>query len=80
VQPHVTLAADGAGFMLVDLLTEQYYTLNEIGGRVWRLIADGESLDAVVATITEAYGVDETVCRADVEALALKLTTWGLIT
>jgi hypothetical protein len=65
--------------MLVDLMTEQYYTLNETGGRVWRLIADGEPLASVVTEIARMYEVDETQCRADVSSLVEKLRNWGLL-
>lgn len=79
IAPHVAMASDDAGFMLVDLKTERYYGLNATGGRVCRLLGDGESVETMVDIIASEYGVEKGPCRRDIEQLLGKLAAWGMI-
>jgi hypothetical protein len=79
VQSHVILAADGVGCALVDLLGEQYYALNETGGRVWRLLAEGDTPAAIADTLAREYNVDIAACRKDVHEIVSQLIAWGLV-
>lgn len=76
----LTRLADGTG-VLLDLETKFYFTLNETGVFVWDTLADESkrSVDAVVAALLEAFEVDESVARADVEAVLDALTEHRLL-
>ena len=80
VASHVAVAADGAGFMLVDVISERYYSLNSTGARVWELLARGDSLASVVDALATSYEIDRETCRMDVDILLRKLTEWGIVT
>ena len=73
------LAADGVGYALVDLLGEQYYALNETGGRVWRLLLEGQAPATIADILASEYDVDIKSCRADVDVLLRQLSAWGLV-
>ncbi len=65
--------------VLLNLKTEQYYSLDAVGMRVWQLLGETRSLEATVRRMLAEYAVDEATLRADVLALADKLATRGLL-
>jgi Coenzyme PQQ synthesis protein D (PqqD) len=74
------LSCDLAGDAVVlDLKRGIYYGLNQVGARVWKIIAEprivGEICDALVAE----YEVEREVCERDVIALLGELAAKGLI-
>jgi Coenzyme PQQ synthesis protein D (PqqD) len=77
---HVLVAKDGGGCVLVDLLAEQYYSLNHSGAFVWQRCAEGAPLDVVITALATEYGIDEDTCRADVRTLVARLVDHRLVT
>ena len=65
--------------VLLDLATGTYFGLDEVGTRVWQLLEQYGSNDAVVAALLEEYAVDEPRARADVDRLILELSEKGLV-
>ncbi len=65
--------------VLLDLTTGTYFGLDEVGTRVWQLLEQHGSNDAVVAALLEEYAVDEPRARADVDRLILELSEKGLV-
>jgi hypothetical protein len=65
---------------LLNVRTEEYFSLNEVGARVWALIDGQRPLADIVATLQSEYDVDEAELRADVEELLADLAASGLIT
>ena len=65
--------------VLLDLATGTYFGLDEVGTRVWQLLEQHGSNDAVVAALLEEYAVDEPRARADVDRLILELSEKGLV-
>jgi hypothetical protein len=69
--------------VLLDTVRGRYHTLNEVGTRVWELLADGTTLDEIVATIRREYdvplvgGVDPV--EQDVTTLLTHLRAAGLL-
>lgn len=56
-----------------------YFGLNEVGARVWELLQEPASLQAVAARLVEEYEVPLERCEADVQALAIRLLDAKLI-
>ena len=51
--------------ILLDLRSEIYLGLDEVGARMWHLITSGESGEAAVAPLLAEFDVDEAKLRSD---------------
>ena len=71
--------ADGA--VLFSPSTELYFGLNEVGSRVWSLLAPvSRTLDELCARLSAEYPtVPSEVLRVDVEELLAQLAAEGLV-
>ena len=69
---------DGRVVML-ELDSERYFRLDEVGSRMWELLSTGGDVDAAYARLLEEYEVDEAVLRADLEDFIERLTAKGLL-
>ncbi len=60
---------------VVILHTEEgiYYQLDGVGTRVWELLAEPISLEALIAALVGEFEVEESLCSADTEALLQEL-------
>ena len=65
--------------VLLNLATEQYYSLDPVGTRIWQLLAKTESIAATVAIMVTEYGIDDSILQRDVEELVRKLIAKGLL-
>ena len=65
--------------VLLDLASGRYYGLNEVGARVWAVIAAGGSVEDAVATVAAEFDAPEPEIAADVAALVAELTARGLV-
>jgi hypothetical protein len=63
----------------IDSQAGYYYAMNESAGRVWELIAEPISVDAVCAQLHAEYDVAPQQCRQDVLALLAALYKAGLV-
>jgi hypothetical protein len=77
--PHVLWARHADTTVLLDAERGLYYTLNEVGGRVWELLAAGEPMIEVLRVLGDEYKVDEEILEADVAALLREMRTATLI-
>jgi hypothetical protein len=78
--PDQVLARQAAGeTVLLDLDSEQYFSLDGIGNRLWQLIEEGTLVGAAVARLAGEYDVDVDVLRSDVEELLTDLHAAGLV-
>jgi hypothetical protein len=55
-----------------------YYSLNEVGARIWEIIRDPVSVESICGQISSEYSVDPDQCRADVLQLLTELLDHGL--
>jgi len=69
----------GGEAVLLDLRTERYFSLDDIGTRIWSLLTEHGTVDAVVAQMLQEYDVVEVVLRKDVEVLVGRLVEAGLL-
>jgi hypothetical protein len=69
----------GEETVLLNMVTEQYHGLDEVGSRVWQLLREHRTVDPIVAALLQEYEVDDTALRADVERLLGELSDLGLI-
>ena len=65
--------------VLLDLASENYFGLDEVGTRIWQLIKENGDLELVVKTLLEEYDVTEEALTADLDALLGEISKLGLI-
>ena len=66
--------------VLLNLETEHYYGLDDVGTRMWQLLAEHGDVATVVEQLIEFYDVDEANLRHDLAHLIAELAEEGLIT
>lgn len=66
--------------ILLSPLDGRYHSLDSVGGRIWSLLAEPASVDALVATLAAEYGIDDARCREDVAPFLARMTEYGLLT
>ena len=65
--------------VLLNLATEQYYVLDDVGTRMWQLLAQHQEVDAVIPLLMEEYDVSEDRVRGDLSSLIAGLAAAGLV-
>lgn len=65
--------------IIINLTTGVYYSLDPTGSEIWSLLEDRHDLDTVVGVLQARYGVPESTCRGDVEALVGQLLEEDLL-
>lgn len=66
--------------VLLNLTTEEYYSLNDVGTRMWELTDGQHTIGDIVETILSEYDAERDAVTADVLALFDELAEEGLIT
>lgn len=64
---------------LLDLHSERYFTLNEVGTRIWELLGEGTELAVIVELLTEEYEAPFEVIEADARAVIAALLKARLV-
>lgn len=66
--------------VLLNLETEQYFSLDEVGTRMWALLTDRGSIQAAYDALLAEYDVTPDLLRSDLIALIERLQEKGLLT
>jgi hypothetical protein len=66
--------------VLLDLQSENYFGLDEVGTRIWQLIKETSDLQAIYQTLLEEYDVTEPRLQQDLDALLGEIAGLGLVT
>jgi predicted DNA-binding transcriptional regulator len=67
----------GAG-ILVDA-QGNHFGINQVGVRIWELLEDAGSVDALVDALLREFDISATRCRAEVDAFVAELLARGLV-
>ena len=65
--------------VLLDLQSENYFGLDEVGTRIWQLIKETSDLQAIFKTLLAEYDVSEERLRQDLDTLLGEISGLGLI-
>lgn len=65
--------------VILNLTTGIYFGLDEVGTRMWHLIAEYGSTEKVIEVLLAEYEVEEEQLRQDVDDLIRQLTDKGLV-
>jgi hypothetical protein len=66
--------------VLLDLSSENYFGLDEMGTRIWMLLNEGKSERQILDVLADDYEVERETLEKDVGELLGKLVEAGLIT
>ena len=66
--------------VLLNLQSERYYGLDDVGTRMWQLLAENGDVAAAFAQLMKEYDVDAAQLEADLAALIGRLAEAGLLT
>lgn len=64
---------------ILDFKSGVYYGLDEVGARVWSLVAEPRTVDEICDSLVAEYEVEPNVCERDVVALLTELAAKGLV-
>ena len=59
----------GDGLALLNLKTNEYFSLNDVGAFVWGELQSPQSRDALIRAMTQKYDVATDVCANDLDLL-----------
>ncbi len=65
--------------VLLDLESENYFGLDEVGTRIWQLIKETNDLEAIFNTLLAEYDVSEERLQGDLDALLGEIAGLGLV-
>ena len=73
------VAADlGEGLALLNLGTNEYFSLNEVGAFIWRVLQTPRARADIIRAVMEAFEVAEDACAADIDFLLEELKNAAL--
>jgi hypothetical protein len=75
----VALQPDGDGAFLLDPVSGNYYELNHTGLRVWQLLAEGRTPEAVAGVLSTEFRIDEPAALEEVTAWIGRLRDESLL-
>lgn len=66
--------------IMLDLESEYYFSLDDVGTRMWQLLSEHQETATVLARLLDEYDVDAATLRQDLAALIDQLVAAGLVT
>lgn len=69
----------GDEIVLVNLQSEEMYSLNPTGARAWELLGERHARDSIEATLSDEYGIDREEARRELEKLLDELERARLV-
>ena len=79
VSPNVVAREVGGETMLLDLASGTYFGLDQVGGRFWQLLEEGQSPREARSVLLAEYDVEPEVLDVDLEHLLADLAANGLV-
>jgi Coenzyme PQQ synthesis protein D (PqqD) len=80
VDPDVMVRNVGDESVILDLKTERYLGLDEVGTRMWNVIVGSSSIQSAYEALVDEYEVEPQRLRADLQDLVRRLAEEKLIT
>lgn len=65
--------------VLLNLKTEEYFGLDDIGTRMWHVLHSTHSIQSAFDTLQKEYDVDPETLELDIQNLLLELLDNGLV-
>ena len=77
--PEVLFQEVGGEAVLLDLASESYFGLDDVGTRIWQLLQDGGDLRGVHQRMLDEYDVEPARLEADLLQHLAELADAGLV-
>ena len=65
--------------VFLSLASGEYYGLDDVGTRMWEVLAEHEDVEAAVVQLLREFKVDEATLRTDLATLIKKMREAGLV-
>lgn len=75
----IVSAGLGEGVALLDLRTNQYFSLDDVGALVWQSLQQPQTEADLVRSVTDIYEIDAATCASDIDVLLNDLVDSGLV-
>ena len=69
----------GGTTVLLDMASGRYYSLNEVGRRIWDLCDGSRTVSEIVSTLSEHYNTPTETLECDVRELLAELSNEHLV-
>jgi hypothetical protein len=80
ISPDVLVRELGGETVVLDLKTERYLGLDEIGTRMWNLLLASGSIDTASKALIQEYDVEPNRLESDLREFVDQLIQHGLVT
>ena len=80
ISPDVLSQEVAGETVLLDLASESYFGLDEIGTRIWQMLNQGMEQEAIIESLLTDYEAERARLEADLAELLDQLEAAGLIT
>ena len=80
LSPDAACAVVEDGAVVLHMGTRRYYSLNETGATIWRMLEDGVALTDIATRLAELYDIDVAIARAAQARLLAELAAEELVT
>ena len=65
--------------VILDLKSEQYFSLNEVGTRAWQILVEDPYMEAVLSALLEEFDIDGETLQKDLSTLLDSLVDAELV-
>ena len=69
----------GGETIVLDFASNRFFTLDEVGGRIWELIAERGTFGGILEGVVAEFDVEPGLAKADLERLLSELAARGLV-
>lgn len=79
IKPDVLVNEVAGEAVILDLNSERYFGLDEVGTRMWSVLTTAPTVQAAYDTLLEEYEVEPERLKQDIDELLGKLADQGLV-
>ena len=79
VDPEVMIRSVGEESVILDLKTERYLGLDEVGTRMWHAVVDAPTLESAYLSLLAEYDLEPDHLKQELQGFLDKLVANGLI-
>jgi hypothetical protein len=79
VPKHILVRTFENESVLLNLETESYHGLDDVGTRMWQALTQAENIQRAYESLLSDYQVDETTLRQDLQVFLQELVSRGLV-
>lgn len=69
----------GGEVVILDMQSEEYFSLDGVGTRIWEMIQESRTVQEILDTILSDYAVEPERCERDLLAVLQELADEGLV-